>query len=192
MFVGSATLAVESGPAGSAPANRLGPLDYDRRGHLRRRASEKRDTSVAFSTTIPISYTRPSLNPVDEAEDKSNRTRAIMIILFVCAFTGVSIAVYLLCRPHNRHLEPTPYEDIISQLRPNMSERDVLALFKAHSQDREAGEFAVYPELDGDGTHNVVAYRNGKDEPLEVRFSVGDRVRLLEWCYSGQCHDHVY
>lgn len=147
---------------------------------------------MAFSTTIPISYTRPSLNPVDEAEDRSNRMRALMCFLFVCAFTSVSLAVYLAWRPHNRHLEPTPYDGIISQLRPGMSEQDVLALFKAASQDQRTGEFAVYPEVDGSGTHDVVAYRNGKDEPLEVRFSVGDRVRLTQWCYSGQCHDHIY
>lgn len=136
---------------------------------------------------VAVVYSTP-----DQAEEMADRKRFLYIILFVSAFTFVSLAVYLLLRPHNRHLELTPYENLISQLRSGMSEPDVVALFKNSIENGVPAEIATYDKLDSSGSRHVVAYRLRGDEPLEARFAAGGGGRIAEWCYRDHCHDNIY
>lgn len=126
----------------------------------------------------------------DEAEDLANRKRLLYIILLVSVFTAVSLAVYLFLRPHNRHLEPTPYDEVIGQLRTPMSQPDVLAIFKANIQSGQQAEVSTYDKVYAEGARHIVAYRLRGDEPLEVRFAASGRI--AEWCYRDHCHDNIY
>lgn len=128
----------------------------------------------------------------DEAEEEANRKRFLYIILFVSAFTFVSLAAYLFLRPHNRHLELTPYENVISQFRSGMSEPDVMALFKASIESGIPAEIATYDKSDSGGLRHIVAYRLRGDEPLEVQFATGRGSQIDEWCYRDHCHDNIY
>ena len=131
----------------------------------------------------------PPVQNVDELDESANRKRLFWIALFVAVTVAASLSVYLFWRPPNRHLEPTPYDNLIGQLRANMSEEDVLALFKQASDGNVRAEVKSYDEPSFSGSRHVISYRIGSDEPLKVRMGGPTGRTAAEWCYRDHCHD---
>ncbi len=125
---------------------------------------------------------------LDEPEDEANRKRFFSIILFVVAFATVSLLVYLFLRPPNRHLEQTPYDGMIAQLRTNMSEQDVMALFRSFQESGQRGDLSTYDESVAGGARRVVVFKLLSDEPLAVKLQGRS---VVEWCYRDHCHDNI-
>jgi hypothetical protein len=112
-------------------------------------------------------------------------------VVFVVAVAAMSLTVYLALRPPNRHLEPTPYDGIVSELRKTMSQGDVMDLFRSASEGVQRGEIGQYDEAAATGNHHVLTYRIGNEEPLKVRFSAEDGHPLTDWCFRDHCHDNI-
>jgi hypothetical protein len=127
----------------------------------------------------------------EEFEEGSSRKRMAWIAVFVILTVAASLAAYLLWRPANRHLEPTPYEALISQLRKDMSADDVLALFRSASDGNARAEVKAYDELSASGPRHVVSYRIGSEEPLTVRLGGPGGRTATEWCYRDHCYDNI-
>ncbi len=115
----------------------------------------------------------------------------LWIAIFVAATVAASLAVYLLARPANRHLEPTPYDNLIGELRATMSEEDVLALFRSVSDGNPRAEVKAYDEVSPSGSRRVISYRIGSDEPLKVRMGGPTGDTAAEWCYRDHCYDNI-
>lgn len=141
-----------------------------------------------------MSSDKPAL-PVEsvfeEPEEIAARGRFLGMMAFVAGIAIASLAVYLWMRPANRHLEPTPYDTIISQLRSNMSEDDVMALFRAANENGGRGDLSAYDETIDGTMRRVVSYRLDNDEPLRVRMGGSQRLTVAEWCYRDHCHDNI-
>jgi hypothetical protein len=133
----------------------------------------------------------PQVQAVEEPDEAVDRQRMLGIAIFVLLSVAVSLSVYLLMRPPNRHLEPTPYDTLISQLRTSMSEEDVLALFRSASAGTSRAEFGASDEISPSGRRRVVSYRIGSDEPLTVRLGGRTGRTAAEWCYRDHCHDNI-
>src|SRR4051812_1239426 len=112
---------------------------------------------------------QPVFEPVEESEDRAGRVRFWVMALFVALFAAASLAVYLWMRPANRHFEPTPYEGIITQLRSNMTESDVLTIFRNAKDGVSRADYSAFDETAAGRTRRVLAYRVGVDDPLKVR-----------------------
>ena len=69
-----------------------------------------------------------AVQDADETDEATSRRRLVWIVGFVTLTVAASLSVYLFWRPPNRHFEPTPYDNLIGQLRADMSEEDVLAI----------------------------------------------------------------
>src|SRR6185437_9419650 len=128
------------------------------------------------------------LDAVEEDEDRANRARFWVMTVFVAVFAGASLSVYLWLRPPNRHFEPTPYDAIISQLRSNMTEDDVLAIFRNAKDGVSRAEYSASDETTTTGTRRVLAYKVGADDPLRVRLGGPSGHTVAEWCYGDHCY----
>jgi hypothetical protein len=133
----------------------------------------------------------PVPEPVDEAEDCANPARFWAMILFVAVFAAASLSVYLWLRPPNRHFEPTPYDAIISQLRSNMTEDDVLAIFRNARDGVSRADYSASYETTPTGTRRVLAFKVGGDAPLRVRLGGLSGNTVAEWCYRDHCHSNI-
>jgi hypothetical protein len=133
----------------------------------------------------------PLVQTAEEAEESTNREGLGWIALFVVATVVACLTVYLLQRPANRHFEPTPYDTLIPKLRSNMSEDDVLALFRSASDGNARAEIKAYDEVSKSGPRRVITYRTGSDEPLKVRLGGSTGQTAAEWCYRDHCHDNI-
>ncbi len=127
----------------------------------------------------------------DEPDERANRNRMLALVAFVSLVAGASLLVYLSLRPPNRHLEPTPYDGIVSQLRKTMTEAEVLELFRAAGEGVARGEVAQYDETPDVGSHHVLTYRIGSEEPLKVRFNADNGHALNDWCFRDHCYDNI-
>ena len=131
----------------------------------------------------------PQVQNIDEPEESTNRKRLVWIAIFVAATVAASLAVYLFWRPPNRHFEPTPYDNLIGQLRRTMSEEDVLALFRSASDGNARADVKTFDEPSFNRARHVISYRIGSDEPLKVRIGGPTGRTAAEWCYRDHCHD---
>lgn len=129
----------------------------------------------------------PLYEAIEEPEDDANRARLLGIVAFVTVVAIASLAVYLWMRPPNRHSEPTPYDQIISQLRTSMSEDDVMALFRTSNENGARGEYSATAE----GAQRVLVYRLQDDEPLRVKLGGPRGQTVAEWCYRDHCYDNI-
>ena len=127
----------------------------------------------------------------DEIDEATNRKRLVWIVGFVTLTVAASLSVYLFWRPPNRHMEPTPYDSLIGELRANMSEEDVLALFRSASEGNARAEVKAYDEPSLGGSRRVISYRIGSDEPLKVLLGGASRRTAAAWCYRDNCHDDI-
>ena len=133
----------------------------------------------------------PMVQNAEEPEEDASLRRMLWIAIFVAVTVAASLAVYLLSRPPNRHLEPTPYDNLISQLRASMSEEDVLALFRSASDGNARAEVKAYDEPSGGESRRVITYRIGSEEPLKVRLGGPTGHTAAEWCYRDHCYDNI-
>ena len=127
----------------------------------------------------------------EEPDDRANLRRMFWLTAFVVFSVAASLTAYLWLRQPNRHLEPTPYDSLISQLRKNMSEEDVLALFHAANENSGRSEISAYDLPSADGNLRVVSYKLDTDSPLTVRLGGSTGRTVVEWCYRDHCHDNV-
>jgi hypothetical protein len=127
----------------------------------------------------------------DETDEATNRKRLVWIVGFVILTVAASQSVYRFWRPPNRHVEPTPYDSLIGELRVNMSEEDVLALFRSASEGNTRAEVKAYDEPSPGGSRRVISYRIGSDEPLKVLLGSPSRRTSTEWCYRDHCHEDI-
>jgi hypothetical protein len=133
----------------------------------------------------------PLVQTAEEPDARANRKHILSVAIFVLSSVAVSSVVYLLTRPPNRHLDPTPYDSLISQLRSSMPEDDVLALFRSASEGTARAEFRAYDEISSSGKRRVITYRIGSDEPLTVKLGGPTGRTVSEWCYRDNCHDDI-
>ncbi|UWZ82057.1 hypothetical protein [Occallatibacter riparius] len=131
--------------------------------------------------------TEGAARSVDELEEGTNRKRIVWIALFVTATVAACLSVYLSWRPLNRHPDPTPYDSLIGQLRANMSEDDILALFRQASDGNVRAEVRSFDEPASKGGRHVISYGIGSDDPLKVRFGGPAGRTPTQWCYRDQC-----
>jgi hypothetical protein len=132
-----------------------------------------------------------AVQDADETDEATSRRRLVWIVGFVTLTVAASLSVYLFWRPPNRHFEPTPYDSLIGELRANMSEEDVLALFRSASEGNARAEVKAYDESSPGGSRRVISYRIGSDEPLKVLLGGASRRTAAEWCYRDHCHDDI-
>ena len=130
----------------------------------------------------------PHVELLEDPDERANRRRLLSIVLFVVAFATVSLAVYLFLRPPNRHLEQTPYDEVIAQLRKTMSEQEVTSLMRSFQEAGQRGELSTYDEPGPAGPRRVVVFQLVSDEPLAVKLQ-GNSV--VEWCYRDHCYDNI-
>lgn len=138
-----------------------------------------------------VKWVEPSTGGMDEFDDEQRRRDWVRILTIVGVILVISLGLYRFLHEPNRHLEATPYDRIISQLRTRMSQQDVLNLFKEDSEAGHYGEISFYDEPSSDGAHRVLMYKIGPDDPLTVRFGGAKGLTLKEWCYRDHCHDNI-
>ena len=136
--------------------------------------------------TSPV--VEPHVELHEEADEQANRRRLVSIVLFVVAFATVSLVIYLFLRPPNRHLEQTPYDDVIAQLRKSMSEQEVTSLMRSFQEAGQRGDLSAYDETGPTGPRRVVMFKVASDEALAVKLQ-GNSV--VEWCYRDHCYDNI-
>ncbi|HKF50589.1 MAG TPA: hypothetical protein VKB38_24710 [Terracidiphilus sp.] len=136
-------------------------------------------------------WAEPSTDGMDEFDYARSRRDWLRIFTIVGVVVAVSLILYRILHEPNRHLEATPYDRVISQLRASMSQQDVLNLFKEDSEVARGGEISSYDEPSADGAHRVLVYKLGPDDPLTVKFGGVKGDALREWCYRDHCHDNI-
>jgi hypothetical protein len=137
------------------------------------------------------SSVEPLVQNAEGPEEDADLRRMLWIVIFVAATVAASLSVYLLSRPANRHLEPTPYDTLIGQLRTSMSEEDVMSLFRSASDGNARAEVKAYDEVSAGKSRRVITYKIGSDEPLKVRLGGPTGHTAAEWCYRDHCYDNI-
>jgi hypothetical protein len=134
---------------------------------------------------------QPVPEELEDSDDRANPARFWVITAFVAAFAATSLSAYLYVRPPNRHFEPTPYEGIISQLRSNMTEDDVLAIYRNAKDGNPRADYSASDETTTSGTRRVLAFKLGADDPLRVRLGGPSGDTVSEWCYRDHCYKNI-
>jgi hypothetical protein len=137
------------------------------------------------------SSVEPLVETAEEPDEDASLKRMLWIVIFVSVTVAASLSVYLLSRPANRHLEPTPYDTLIGQLRASMSEEDVLALFRSAGDGNARAEVKAYDEVSAGTSRRIITYKIGSEEPLKVRLGGPTGHTAAEWCYRDHCYDNI-
>jgi len=138
--------------------------------------------------TLPV---QPAFEALEDSDERTNPARFWIMTVFVAAFATASLSAYVWLRPPNRHLEPTPYDGIISQLRSQMTEEDVLAIYRNAKDGVPRADYSAFDETTTTGTYRVLAFKVGADEPLEVRLGGPTGNTIAEWCYKDHCYNNI-